>query len=86
MNIPDEAVEAAAGVILRGQDEGHHAWKIAYAALDAAAPHLMVEALEDAAKTFSVCSPEGEYSSTPEQVITWMRDYAEFCRSAGGGE
>lgn len=38
--ISDEAVEAAAKVILRGTDEGHHAYKIAYAALEAAAPHM----------------------------------------------
>jgi hypothetical protein len=46
MNIPDEAVEVAAKAILRGTDEGHHAYKIAYATLEAAAPHLMAAAWE----------------------------------------
>jgi hypothetical protein len=44
VSISDEAVEAAADVILRGMDAGHHAYKIAYAALEAAAPHLMAQA------------------------------------------
>ena len=38
--IPDAAVEAAAKEVLRGTDAGHHAYKIAYAALEAAAPHM----------------------------------------------
>lgn len=41
MQISDEAVEAAAKAVLRGNDEGHHAYKIAYAALEAAAPHML---------------------------------------------
>lgn len=46
--ISDEAVEAAVPVILRGIDEGHHAYKIAYAALEAAAPHMLAEARAEA--------------------------------------
>lgn len=42
--ISDEAVAAAAKIILRGTDEGHHAYKIAYAALEAAAPHMLAGA------------------------------------------
>lgn len=38
--IPDEAVEAAAKAVLRGTDAGCHAYKIAYAALEAALPYL----------------------------------------------
>lgn len=45
--ISDEAVAAAVPVILRGIDEGHHAYKIAYAALEAAAPHMLAEAWDD---------------------------------------
>lgn len=38
--IPEAAVEAAAKAVLSGTDAGHHAYKIAYAALEAAAPHM----------------------------------------------
>lgn len=45
----EEAVEAAATVILRGIDEGHHAYNIAYAALEAAGPYLMAQAWDEVA-------------------------------------
>lgn len=49
--------------------------------LEAAAPYMQAAALEAAAKTFSACSPEGEYASTPIQVITWLQEQAETIRA-----
>lgn len=76
--IPEAAVEAAR--------EASVAWSIhdlpdddeIRALLEAAAPHIRAQAMRDAAKTFGECEPEGSYSSTPTQVIEWLRDYAEL--------
>jgi delta 1-pyrroline-5-carboxylate dehydrogenase len=94
--IPDAAVEAAAIATYGGEyadlwaDEEPKV-KASYRedarlALEAAAPHLMAQALTEAAKSFSESTPEGEYASSPEQVIAWMREYADLYRSAGAGE
>lgn len=50
--ISDEAVEAAAKAILSGMDERHHAYKIAYAALEAAAPYMVADAWEAGADAY----------------------------------
>lgn len=46
MNIPDEVVKAASWAVLRGMNARHHAYKIAYAALEAAAPYIAAQAWE----------------------------------------
>ncbi len=38
---------------------------------------LQVDTIRLAAKTFGESEPEGSYSSTPEQVIAWLNDYAD---------
>jgi len=89
--IPEAAVEAAARAMYElqvGQAWGDKpeyaaAWEgYATAALEAAAPHMMAQALESAAHAFSASVPEGEYSSTPTQVIDWLREYADAYRTA----
>jgi len=91
--IPDAAVEAAAKASFERANPSYvwadvelH-WRAAYvenqrAALEAAAPHLMAQALESAAHAFGASVPEGEYSSTPTQVIDWLREYADAYRAA----
>lgn len=47
MNIPDEAVEAAASKVLEALDRGFTAYQIAYAALEAAAPFIAAQAWDE---------------------------------------
>lgn len=78
MNIPEAAVEAAGQALRDAFDWGVTDFdKQARAALEAAAPHIRAQALREAATTFGECEPEGSYSSTPEQVMAWLREYAE---------
>jgi hypothetical protein len=69
----------------RRDDEAGQVRDMMRSILEAAAPHLMAQALTEAARSFSESTPEGEYASSPEQVIAWMREYADLYRSAGAG-
>ena len=84
MTVPDEAVEAAAWVVLTGTKNEFEAATIARAALEAAAPLIAAQALSEAADKFHARLPDGTgngraYNSY--QVAQILHEQAESVRS-----
>lgn len=74
--IPEEAVEAAAKVVLSGMDERHHAYKIAYAALEAAAPYMLRDAKAEAWDEGSQARWEYQWSDDIDPLTNPYRSQA----------
>ena len=77
--IPDEAIELA--LIANWDTEGDQKERMR-AALEAAAPHMMAEVLEEAACAAEDPSPEDmdTYFIDQADVGRWLRDHAEAYR------